>query len=95
MADGETFEEDGFQFAPTDRGYVVFVRGRELGEIVTVRERNGRYCFRLGFDRRRRPKTFRGRIAAAEMLRNVNDLMRAAENGNWSLEVLILRASEM
>lgn len=88
----DSFEEGGFTFLPNERGYTVRQRGRELGDIVTMQEPTGRYCFRLGFDQRRSPKTFRGRIAAAEALKVITGLAREAERKRWPLRVLILRA---
>jgi len=88
----DAFQEGRFTFIPTERGYKVFERGRELGDIITMQEPTGRYCFRLGFDRRRSPRTFRGRIRAAEALTKITDLQREAKRKMWSLPAVILRA---
>ncbi len=68
-----------FNFFPIDGGYEVR-RGRTtLGTIHPLREPTGRHCFRLGFDTRKNPRTYRGKEKAALALAELNVLAKAAE----------------
>ena len=82
----------GFEFKGTRTGYTVFYRRRRIGEIVTRKERSGRYCFRLGCDNRKHPRTYRGRTRAAEALKIIDTLARNAAKGSWSLQTLTIHA---
>ena len=87
-----SIKEGGFTFKGTTTGYVVYYRRRSIGEIVTQKESNGRYCFRLGCDNRKRPRTYRGKTRAAEALKVIDALARQASKGRWSTETLIVQA---
>jgi len=67
-------------------------RGRCIGSIVATKETNGRHCFRLGFDRRKEPRTYRGKFQAAEALKVIDELKRQAAKAKWDTEVLIIQA---
>ena len=67
-------------------------RGRCIGSMVATKETNGRHCFRLGFDRRKEPRTYRGKFQAAEALKLIDELMRQAAKAKWDTEVLIIQA---
>jgi hypothetical protein len=57
-----------------------------------MKESNGRHCFRLGCDSRKRPRTYRGRIQAAQALQTIDELARAAQRYEWSAEELIIHS---
>jgi hypothetical protein len=85
--DGEfEFEDQG------DYTTLVYHKRRPLGTIVTMIEANGRYCFRLGCDARTHPRTYRGRIRAAQALRVIDELKRLADKKKLSLDELIVHA---
>jgi len=85
--------KDGeFEFREGDDCWVVYVRGKKIGELVTMREVNERYCFRLGMDNREYPRTYRGRVRAARALKIVADLIEQSKEERWSKEELILNA---
>ncbi len=84
--------EDGFTFHIYSDQTQVF-RGRNaLGTIVGMKENSGRHCFRLAHDSRRHPRTYRGRVQAAEALQAINVLTRQAKKERWSPEELIIRS---
>jgi len=87
------YQEGEFEFEDVpDEGTRVFFRRRKIGTIYTTVEPNGRYCFRLGCDSRRQPRTYRGRVRAAEALKVIDDLKRVAKRDNLSIEEVIVRA---
>ena len=85
-------KQGGFVFKDTPTGAAVYQRGRKIGEIVTMREASGRHCFRLGFDKRKVPRTYRGRMKAAEALKIIDGLKQQAKKQKWQAEQLIINA---
>jgi hypothetical protein len=87
------YKEAEFEFEDQEEyETLVFYRRRPIGTIVTMIEPNGRYCFRLGCDPRRQPRTYRGRIRAARALRIIDDLKQMAEKKKLSMDEIIVRA---
>jgi hypothetical protein len=86
------FREGGFDFHVYADETQVFQGRKKLGAIVGMKESSGRHCFRLGFDQRRRPRTYRGRQQAAEALRLIDRLVRESERHQLSAEELIIRS---
>lgn len=84
--------EGGFTFHIYAAETEVFLGRRGLGIIKGMKEQSGRHCFRLACDSRRSPRTYRGRIQAAEALLMIDDLKRAAKKSRWSVEELIIRS---
>ena len=70
----------------------VFRGSRSLGAIVGMKEQSGRHCFRLACDSRREPRTYRGRVQAAEALQMIDDLKNLAKKKRWPVEELIVRS---
>lgn len=87
-----SIKEGGFEFVEEGDGFVVYQRKQELGRIVTMLEASGRYCFRLGFDTRPNPRTYRGKVLAAKALKIIDSLRREAKSSKLSQEELIIRA---
>ena len=85
-------KEGGFEFRENPTGWTVYHGGRKLGTLVTMREVNDRYCFRLGEDEREYPRTYRGRVRAANALKTIEELLAQAKKERWSRQQLILRA---
>ncbi len=87
-------KEGGFEFRDDEEegGWSVHYRRREIGHIVGMKEASGRHCFRLGCDMRKEPRTYRGKVKAAQALLSLSDLQRNAKKKNWSMEEVILRA---
>lgn len=81
-----------FRFEPLKTGYRVMLRGKHLGDIIPTREPTGRHCFYLGYDKRRTPRTYRGKIKAAEALLTMDQLKANAKKKKWDTEFLILSA---
>ncbi len=88
----EKLKEGGFEFHVFEAETDVFHRRRMIGTIIGMKERNGRHCFRLGCDSRKEPRTYRGRIKAAEALQIIESLSREAKKRRWSSEELIIRS---
>ena len=88
------FKEGRFEFRQTPEDTTVYYRGRSLGKIISMLEASGRYCFYLQCDTRREPRTYRGRVKAAEALLIVDTLKRQSKKERWSVETLITRAWE-
>ena len=87
------YQEGEFEFEDLpDTGTAVFFRRRRIGVIFSAIEANGRYCFRLGCDTRRQPRTYRGRVRAAEALKAIYELKRVAARQRFSVEEIIVRA---
>jgi hypothetical protein len=84
--------EGDFTFHVYPKETEVYLRRRCLGKIKGMKEQSGRHCFRLACDSRREPRTYRGRVQAAEALLMIDDLKRAAKKQRWSLEELIIRS---
>lgn len=84
--------EDGFTFHIYSNQTRVFRGRNELGAIVGMKENSGRHCFRLADDSRRQPRTYRGRVQAAEALQAIEKLTRQAKRERWSPEELIIRS---
>lgn len=85
-------KEGGFEFQDNGESVAVYYRRRLIGEIVTMIEASGRYCFRLGCDNRREPRTYRGRVRAARALLVIDTLKRDQEKKGWSVDELIVHA---
>ncbi len=85
-------KEGGYAFHVYESMTEVFTGRRHIGTIVGMKEQSGRHCFRLACDGRREPRTYRGRIQAAEALALIDELKRAATKQKWSLEELIVRS---
>ena len=81
-----------YRFEPLKRGYRVVLRGKYLGDIIPSREPTGRHCFFLGLDKRRTPRTYRGKIKAAEALEAIDKLKTTAKKKKWKTEVMIIQA---
>ena len=88
------FREGPFLFTPSKRGYRVRHGStrRDLGEIIRVTEQSGRVAFALGYDRRRPPRSYRGKVTAAEALMEIDKLRRQAPK--IGIEATIIRAWE-
>ncbi len=84
--------EGGFNFRVYPTETDVYMGRRLLGTITGMKELSGRHCFRLACDSRREPRTYRGRVQAAEALLMIDDLKRAAKRRRWSVEELIVRS---
>ena len=85
-------KDGGFEFVEEGDGFVVYLRKQELGRIVTMLEASGRYCFRIGWDTRPSPRTYRGKVRAALALQAIDALKREADAKKLSHEELIIRA---
>ena len=81
-----------FKFEPTKKGYRVTTKGKTLGEILPSKEATGRHCFYLGCDTRNLPRTYRGKIKAAEALEAITKLINDSKKKRWSTEALIINA---
>ena len=77
-----------FKFEKIEGGRKVKRGKKELGTIVAQKEGTGRHCFSLGFDKRKTPRTYRGRQKAAEALCVIDQL----KSKKRSPEQLILEA---
>jgi len=86
------FKEGGFTFEENEIGYAVYQGRTYLGSIRARKESNGRHCFVLGFDRRKKPATYRGMVTAAKALKAIAAMKREAEKKGWETEEIILRA---
>ena len=87
------YKEGEFEFEDQDDGSIsVYFRRHRLGTLESMVEASGRYCFRLGCDSRRTPRTYRGRVRAAQALKIIDDLKRAAAREKLSLDEVIVRA---
>ncbi len=87
------YKEGEFEFEDTQgEGTKVYYRKRPIGTIVSMMEASGRYCYRLGCDRRRKPRTYRGKVRAARALRVIETLKQEANKKKLSLDEIIVRA---
>ena len=84
--------EGGFVFHMYPAETEVYRGRRSLGWIVGMKEQSGRHCFRLACDSRRSPRTYRGRVQAAEALQMIDDLRREAQKHRWAIDELIIRS---
>jgi hypothetical protein len=80
------------QLRPCQGGYEVIRRGIVLGKIRSTTEASGRVAFLLAADRRRNPRTYRGRNVAAEAVAALYDLARAARRQQMRPEEIVLAA---
>lgn len=81
-----------FKFKTTDDGFDVLYRGKRIGAICPAKEVSGRHCFYLACDTRREPRTYRGKIKAAEALQTIHKLVSESKKKRWSAEELIVMA---
>ncbi len=81
-----------FKFQATETGFDVYYRGKLIGDILPAKEASGRHCFYLGCDDRRIPRTYRGKIKAAEALQIIDRLLAGSKKKKWSSEKLIIMA---
>ena len=79
-----------FTFKPLDTGYGVVLKGKKIGEIMPMKEATGRHCFYLGCDKRRSPRTYRGKLKAAEALETMSKLIAEHQKKKSPLEILII-----
>ncbi len=84
--------EGGFVFHIYPAHTDVYVGRRSIGTIVGMKEQSGRHCFRLACDSRRNPRTYRGRVQAAQALQMIDALTRQARKHRWSMDELIIRS---
>jgi len=84
--------EEGFTFHIYVKQTIVFRGRRELGAIIGMKEKSGRHCFRLAADNRNKPRTYRGRVQAAQALLKIDDVVRDAKKHRWSLHEVVIRA---
>lgn len=57
-----------FEIDPTKGLTIVYYQGKKIGKLITCKEPNGRYCFRLAADSGPKGRTYRGREKAARAL---------------------------
>jgi hypothetical protein len=81
-----------FTFKRLEQGYDVVHRGKSIGTILPMKEATGRHCFYLGADNRKSPRTYRGRIKAAEALLAISKLIDDSKKKKLSMEEVIIRA---
>ncbi len=81
-----------YKFTATDEGFEVTYRGAVIGSILPAKEASGRHCFYLECDDRRVPRTYRGKIKAAEALHVIYKLCNERSKKHWSPEKLIVMA---
>ena len=84
--------QSGVQLKPCQGGYEVIRRGVVLGRIRSTTEPSGRVAFLLAEDRRRNPRTYRGRQVAAEAVAALYDLAKAARTQRMQPEQIVLAA---
>jgi hypothetical protein len=82
----------GFIFRPISGGWIVHYQGKSIGEIFSIREANGRPTFRLGFDQRKRPRSYRGMVVAAKALKAIATIKQKCRGQR--AESLIIQAWE-
>lgn len=81
---------NAYKFQANASGFDVYYRGKSIGQIISTKESSGRHCFSLGFDRRKYPRTYRGKVHAAEALHEIYKLAKEFRNRRWSVEQLIV-----
>lgn len=81
-----------YKFQLRDDGYEVIHKGRSLGLIIRRLEPSGRHCFVLACDNRESPRTYRGKVLAAEALAAIDRIKQQAKKEKWSLDTLIAHA---
>ena len=84
--------KSGVRLKPCQGGYEVIRRGVVLGRIRSTTEPSGRVAFLLAADRRRNPRTYRGRRIAAGAVAALHDLARAARKRKMGPEEIIIAA---
>jgi len=77
---------------PTTGGYEVYKGRMKLGVIRSATEPSGRVAFVLGCDRRRHPRTYRGRELAARALVALSELAKRARRDRMQIEAIVLAA---
>jgi hypothetical protein len=77
---------------PCRGGYEVIRQGAVIGRIRSTTERSGRVAFLLGVDRRRKPRTYRGRQLAAVATAALYELAKSARKQRMTPEQIILAA---
>jgi hypothetical protein len=87
-----TLREGGYVFHVYAQQTEVLLGRRSIGMIVGMKEQSGRHCFRLACDSRREPRTYRGRVQAAEALEMIDELKRLAKQERWSIDEVIIRS---
>lgn len=80
------------QLRPCDGEYEVIRRGIVLGKIRSTTEPSGRVAFVLASDRRRKPRTYRGRHLAAQAVAALYELTTRARKDRMSTEEVVLAA---
>jgi hypothetical protein len=86
------FSEDGYDYRVYEAETEVYVGRRKIGSIIGMKEQSGRHCFRLAFDSRSEPRTYRGRFYAAQALELIDSLVRESKKQRWSREELVIRS---
>ncbi len=86
--------QNTLELEPFARGYKVIRQGVVLGTILRTQEPSGRVAFTLGADRRRYPRTYRGRELAADAAAALYDLTESVRSGRRTLEQVVLTAWE-
>jgi hypothetical protein len=84
--------EGGYFFHVYAQETEVLLGRRSIGTIVGMKEQSGRHCFRLACDSRREPRTYRGRVQAAQALEMIDELKRLAKQERWSIDEVIIRS---
>ena len=85
-------DRSSVQLRPCQGGYEVMRRGVVLGKIRSTTEPSGRVAFLLEADRRRKPRTYRGRNVAAQAVVALYDLAKAARSQRMRPEDIVLAA---
>jgi hypothetical protein len=81
-----------FQIAAGKGLTAVFYQGKRIGNLITSKEKNGRYCFLLAADAGPRGRTYRGRETAAKALLAIHKLLTTAKREGWKRDTLIANA---
>lgn len=82
--------EGGFAFHPHANGLEVRQKNEVLGVIRTAYEpKNGRHCFYLEQDKSKTPRTYRGRILAAQALLTLKNLVKTADKADLATIILM------
>ena len=85
-------KRSSLQLRPCDDGYEVIRKGIVLGRIHCTTEPSGRVAFLLAVDRRRKPRTYRGRQVAAAAVAALYELTQKARSERMSPEEIVLAA---
>ena len=79
-------------FKRLENGHDVFLRGKKIGRILFSKESNGRFCYMLGCDQSRIPRTYRTKQKAVDALVNIHKLVTEAKKKRMPLQEVIVRA---